>query len=168
MFDHAGLAIQNAVLNVDSGIGITTGDFLQVNNEIVKVVNRTNNALTIERAQKGTTAVDHFDGAVVSIYDPGYNLSVGYQIGSTTKDPYVFSYDPATQKAVFVFDYSETLSSITKLGLGSVFFDQSTDQRLVEVESITEPDLYFEFSSDNTTFERNKILDIKKHYKYSF
>ena len=26
--DHAGLAIQNAVLNVDSGIGITTGDFL--------------------------------------------------------------------------------------------------------------------------------------------
>ena len=166
--DHAGLAIQNAVLNVDSGIGITTGDFLQVNNEIVKVVNRTNNALTIERAQKGTTAVDHFDGAVVSIYDPGYNLSVGYQIGSTTKDPYVFSYDPATQKAVFVFDYSETLSSITKLGLGSVFFDQSTDQRLVEVESITEPDLYFEFSSDNTTFERNKILDIKKHYKYSF
>ena len=50
--DHAGLAIQNAVLNVDSGIGITTGDFLQVNNEIVKVVNRTNNALTIERAQK--------------------------------------------------------------------------------------------------------------------
>ena len=166
--DHAGFSIQNAVLNVDSAIGITVNDFLQVNNEIVKVINRTNNALTVERAQKGTVAVDHFNGAVVSIYDPGYNLTAGYHIGATSKDPYVFSYDPTTQKAVFVYDYAESLSSIAKLGLGSVFFDQSADQRLVEIESVTEPDLYFEFSSDNVTFERNKVIDIKKYYKYNF
>jgi len=166
--DHVGLSLQNAVLNVDSGIGITTDDHLIIGEEIVKVVSRTDNKITVQRAQKGTTAVDHFNSASISLYDPGYNLSVGYQLGTTTKDPVIASYDPSTQKAVFVYDYSESLSSINELALSTVFFDQSVDQRLVKFSSVSDPVIYFEFSDDNTTFIRNPIIDIKKFYKYDF
>ena len=166
--DHVGFSIQNAVLNVDSGIGITTNDYLRIGSEIVKVISRTDNALTVERAQFDTSAVDHFNGAAVTIYDPGYNLASGYQVGSDASDAIVLSYDPATQKAVFVYDYAETLSSINELSLGSVFFDQSVDQRLVKIVTIGEPQLLFEFSEDNVTFTRNPVIDVKKFYKYSF
>ena len=166
--DHVGFSIQNPVLTVDSSIGITTNDFLQINDEIVKVINKTDNNLTVERAQKETVATDHFDGATVTIYDPGYNLNTGYQIGSTVNDPSILSYDPSTQKAVFVYEYNRNLSQINKVSLSTVFFDQSADQRLVEVDSVTDPDIYFELSSDNTTFVRNQVLDIKKCYKYTF
>lgn len=166
--DHVGFSIQNAVLNVDSGIGITTNDYLRIGSEIVKVISRTDNALTVERGQLNTSAVDHFNGAAVTIYDPGYNLSTGYRVGSDASDAIVLSYDPATQKAVFVYDYTETLSSINALSLGSVFFDQSVNQRLVKIVSIGEPQLLFEFSKDNVTFTRNPVIDVKKFYKYSF
>jgi len=166
--DHIGFSIQNAVLNLDSGIGITANDYLRIGSEIVRVISRTDNALTVERAQFNTSAVDHFNGAAVSVYDPGYNLATGYQIGSNAADAIVLSYDPATQKAVFVYDYAQTLSSINELSLGSVFFDQSVDQRLVKIVSIGEPQLLFEFSEDNVTFTRNPVIDVKKFYKYSF
>jgi len=166
--DHTGFSIQNAVLNVNSGIGITTNDYLRIGSEIVKVISRTDDALTVQRAQFNTAAVDHFNGADVSVYDPGYNLASGYQVGSDASDAAVLSYDPETQKAVFVYSYTETLSSINELSLGSVFFDQSVNQRLVKIVSVGEPQLLFEFSKDNTTFIRNPIIDIKKVYKYSF
>ena len=166
--DHIGFSIQNAVLTVDSGIGITVDDFLKIGNEIVKVVSRTDNDLTVQRAQQGTVALDHFNGASVSTYDPGYNLSSGYQLGATSKDPVVLSYNPETQKCVFVYDYDETLETINDLALSTVFFDQSVDQRLVKFSSVSDPVIYFEFSEDNTTFVRNPIIDVKKFYKYNF
>ena len=166
--DHVGFSLQNSKLTLDSYIGITIGDYLKINDEIVKVLSRTNNTFVVERSQKGTTAVDHFDGAVVSIYDPGYNISPGYQLGSGSDDPIVLSYDPTTQKIVFVYNYSQTLTTISSLIKDSVFFDQSVDKRLVTISSITKPERYFEFSSNNINFVRNKVIDIKKYYKYNF
>lgn len=166
--DHAGLSLQNYVISLDNASGITSGDYLKINNEIVLILARSNNDLTVQRAQKGTTAADHFNGAAVNLYDPGYNLSAGYQIGSASTDPYVLSYDAETQKVIFVYDYNETLSTISALSRASVFFDQSTNQRLVKITEISSPDLFFEFSTDNVNFERNPIIDVKKYYKYEF
>lgn len=166
--DHIGFSLQNSIINVDSAIGITNNDYLKIGNEIVKVFSKTDNKITVQRAQKETSAVDHFNGATISLYDPGYNLNLGYQLGATSKDPTVLSYDPAIQKVVFVYDYNETLTSINRQVLSTVFFDQSVDPRLVKFSSISDPKIYFEFSEDNSTFIRNPIIDIKKFYKYNF
>ena len=166
--DHVGFSIQNTTLNLDSAIGFTANDYLRIGSETVKVISRSGNSLIVQRAQQGTKAVDHFDGATVFLFAPGYNLPSGYQIGANVSDAIVLSYDPNTQKAVFVYNYGQSLTSISEIALASVFFDQSTDQRLVKVASVSSPQLYFEFSEDNVTFERNKIIDIKKYYKYNF
>ena len=166
--DHVGLAATNAVLNLDSSIGITTNDHLKIGNEIVKVISKLNDAVTVQRAQKGTTAVDHFTDAAVNTFDPGYNLSVGYQLGSTTSDPQVVSYDPTTQKLVVSYNYGKTLTNINSIDLGTVFFDQSADQRLVQMKSVSDPISCFEFSETTANFKRNINLDLKEGYKYIF
>jgi len=166
--DHVGLSIQNTVLNVANADNITVNDHLQIGSEIVKVTGKSGTALTVERAQNSTTAVDHFNGATVSVYNFGYTLPVGHATGSTSKDAKVVSYDSSTQKVVFAWDYDQTVSTITKIDLNTVFYDNSVDKKLVEIVSFTAPDTYFEFSSDNTTFTRNPNLNIKEYYKYNF
>ena len=113
--DHVGFASQNSILNLDSSIGITVDDHLLIGNEVVKVLSKSGDTVTVQRSQKETDAVDHFNGASVSIFDPGYNLGSGYQVGTTSKDPRVLSYNPTTQKIVFVYDYSESITSINTL-----------------------------------------------------
>tara|TARA_B100000579_G_scaffold137309_2_gene111423 strand:+ start:748 stop:9207 length:8460 start_codon:yes stop_codon:yes gene_type:complete len=166
--DHAGFAAENIVLNVDNSDNITVNDFLKIGSEIVKVTAKNNNALTVARAQNATTAVDHFDGATISVFEFGYNIPVNHPVGNTIKDAKVLSYDPSTQKAVFVWDYDQTVSSINKITLSTVFYDTSADVKLIQIKSVTNPDVYFEFSLDNTTFIRNQIIDIKNYYKYKF
>ena len=166
--DHAGFAAENIVLNVDNSDNITVNDFLKIGSEIVKVTAKNSNALTVARAQNSTTAVDHFDGATISVFEFGYNIPVNHPVGNTIKDAKVLSYDSSTQKAVFVWDYDQTVSSINKITLSTVFYDTSVDVKLIQIQSVTDPDVYFEFSSDNTTFVRNQIIDIKEYYKYKF
>ena len=166
--DHVGFASENIVLNVANSDNITINDFLQIGSEIVKVTAKNSNALTVARAQNSTIAVDHFDGADVSVYNFGYNIPLNHPVGNTTNDAKVISYDSSTQKAVFVWDYDQTLSSINQITLSTVFYDTSADIKLIQIQSVTDPDVYFEFSSDNTTFVRNQIIDIKEYYKYKF
>jgi len=166
--DHSGFALQNTQLFVDSTIGFTTGDYLKLGNEILLIQSKTANKLTVLRAQKGTKAVDHFNNSEVFLYDGGFTLQTGYQIGAGAGAPTLFSYDPITQKAIFVYGYNQTLTSISKLTISTVFFDQSADPRLVKIINVLDPKLYFEFSKNNTTFTRNQIIDIKKFYKYKF
>ena len=166
--DHVGFSIQNTILNVTNVDKITINDLLQIGNEIVKVTAKSGTALTVARAQNSTNALDHFNGAVVSVYDFGYALPVNHATGTTSKDAKVVSYDSTTQKAVFAWDYDQTIATITKIDLNTVFYDNSVDKKLVEIVSFTAPDNYFEFSSDNTTFTRNPNIDIKEYYKYKF
>ena len=166
--DHVGFAAENNILNVANSDNITVDDYLQIGTEIVKVTAKSSTALTVERAQNSTTAVDHFNGAVVSVYNFGYNIPLNHPVGNTVKDAKVLSYNSSTQKAVFVWDYDQTVSSVNKITLSTVFYDDSTDKKLIQIKSVTDPDVYFEFSSDNTTFVRNQIIDIKEFYKYRF
>ena len=163
--DHSGFALQNAVLNVDSSLGFTIGDDLKINDEIVTIISKSQNALTVQRGMYGTSAADHFDGASVSIYESSYNISPGLQLATGAT---VLSYDRDTQEIVFVYDYNKTLSNINEVTLSTVFFDQSADQRLVEIIRVSDPTLCFEFSLDNTSFTRNPNLELKNNYKYNF
>ena len=171
--DHAGFASGEDELVLDSAIGFNLNDNIKIGNEILKITKITGNVVEVLRGQNDTVAADHSDGATVSFHDPGYVLPVGYQINQTTADstqPIIVSYDTVTQKAVFKYEYGQTLDSITDLTLSSVFKDQSNPtNRIVSVSSITSPKFHFEFSTDQSgTYEKNKIIDIKKYYKYNF
>ena len=165
--DHVGFSIQNPVLNIDNGNDIQKGDLLLVNDEILLVDSTNGNAITVERAQNNTIRADHFDGTVVTVYDAGYNLSSGHSVN----DGSITYYDSSTQKATVAWDYTETLDTIESVSLSTVFFDQEDSEgnkRLVKVSSISNPDIYFEISTDGTNFLRNPVIDVKKYYKYKF
>ena len=111
--DHAGITIQNTDLNVSNADKITINDRLQLGSEIVKVTAKTGTALTVDRAQESTTAVDHFNGATISVYNFGYSLPVNHATGNTSKDAKVVSYDSVTQKAVFAWDYDQSVTTLS-------------------------------------------------------
>ena len=160
--EHVGFASDNTELIIDNGNGLKQGDYLNVGSEIVLVQSRSENIITVQRGQKNTLAVNHFNGASVSLYGGGYDLPVGFVV----EDGFVVSYDSETQKLVISWNTNKTLSNITSLSLSSTFFDQQDsdlDKRLVEISSISNPKYYFEIDG-----ERNKQIDIKKYYKYTF
>ena len=160
--DHVGFSIQNTVLNVANADKITVNDKLQIGNEVVTVLSKSGTALTVRRAEESTTALDHFNGATVSVYNFGYALPVNHATGAAATNAKIISYNSSTQKAVFAWDYDQTLTTITKIDLNTVFYDNSTDRKLVEIVSFTAPDIYFEFSTDGTTFTRNPNIDVKE------
>nr|BAR39523.1 strucutural protein [uncultured Mediterranean phage uvMED] len=166
--DHVGLGAEETKINVVDGTGFTADDFISIGSEIVKVVNRTDNVLTVLRGQLGTTAVEHFDGAALTQIAPAFNLPKGFALGSTPNDPVIEEYDTSTQVAEVVFGYNQTLSTINAVSLSTVFFDQSVDQKLVRILEIDQPQSVFELSTDNVEFTRNPVIDIKKFYKYNF
>ena len=87
--DHVGLGAEETKINVADGTGFTADDFIRIGSEIVKVVNRTDNVLTVLRGQLGTTAVEHFDGAALTQIAPAFNLPKGFALGSTPNDPVI-------------------------------------------------------------------------------
>ena len=56
-------------LTVTSGTGIATNDLILIDNEILKVTNVSTNDLTVTRAQSGTEASTHANGATVTLIE---------------------------------------------------------------------------------------------------
>ena len=174
--DHIGFSVDNNKLQLDSVLDIKINDYLNIGSEIVKVTGIDGSKVVVSRAQKETAITDHFNGASVTVYDAGFNLSSGYKINQTNivsedaNNPIVLSYDNITHKVVFVYEYEQTLTSIDKIEISTIFFDESTPStRIVNVLSVSDPKICFEFSDDqNGTFVRNPFIDIKKYYKYKF
>tara|TARA_R100000388_G_C7238900_1_gene159868 strand:- start:5 stop:2143 length:2139 start_codon:yes stop_codon:yes gene_type:complete len=57
----------DTTLTVTSGTGIATNDLILIDNEILKVTNVATNDLTVTRAQSGTEAAAHSNGATVTL-----------------------------------------------------------------------------------------------------
>jgi len=57
----------DTTLTVTSGTGIATNDLILIDNEILKVTNVATNDLTVTRAQSGTEAAAHANGATVTL-----------------------------------------------------------------------------------------------------
>ena len=159
--DHAGFSSDRTDLIVTSASDFSVNDQLTLGSETLTVSNISGNTLTVVR---GSNPVDHFSGSAVSVKDAGFTLNSGYQINQETNDPtqpYVVSYDSNTQKVVFKYGYGVTPTYLT---LSSVFRDQSQPStRLVNVFSVSDAFTAFEIDG-----ERNKVIDIKKSYKYAF
>lgn len=59
----------DTTLTVTSGTGIANNNFILIDEEILKVTNVATNDLTVTRAQNGTTAATHADGATVFLIE---------------------------------------------------------------------------------------------------
>ena len=59
----------DTTLTVTSGTGIATNDLILIDNEILKVTNVATNDLTVTRAQSGTDAATHANGATVTLIE---------------------------------------------------------------------------------------------------
>jgi len=163
--DHIGFGSSETTLTVDSGIGFTVGDRIQIGDEVLDILNKTGNVFTVKR---GSVPVDHYNDATVTLYVPGYTLNRGYKIGNLANDATIQTYDPVSQKAQVVWDYNSTLANVNAVGLGTVFYDTSEDKRLVRVVEVSAPIEVFEFSTDQINFVRNPVLNIKEFYRYNF
>ena len=166
--DHAGFAIGSSKLIVDSSIGVSNGDLLQVGKEVVQVSSISNNTLTVLRAKDGTVEGDHFDGQLVSLYKPRYNFTNNFQLSSSAFSGRIKNYNPDTQEVTVIFEYATEKTNAEKVDININFFDSSTPQKLVAVDSIEDISYKFEFSEDNVNFVPNPNIDIQEYYNYKF
>ena len=68
----------DTTLTVTSGTGIATNDLILIDNEILKVTNVSTNDLTVTRAQSGTEASTHANGATVTLIEGNANSDNDY------------------------------------------------------------------------------------------
>ena len=181
--DHVGVSTVASTIDVVSASDYANNDLLLIDDEIVKITSIVNNqvgndTLTVERAQEGTTAVDHYDGAPVSIYKPGYNLSSTYSVnGSET-----IIYDREKQKLLVIYPSTQTLGALQPITTQTSFFDESTPQKFVNVINATTPENRFEFKLDPSLsifstdapnnfvseWTVNPIIQVQEAYRYVF
>ena len=117
----------DTTLTVTSGTGIAADDFILIDNEILKVTNVATNDLTVTRAQSGTEASTHADGATVTLISGNASAANDY-FGwgdaasgglTTTTQIRLWSHDNfgedllinARDGGVYYWDRSTTLSS---------------------------------------------------------
>lgn len=181
--DHVGVSTVASTIDVVSASDYANNDLLLIDDEIVKITSIVNNqvgndTLTVERAQEGTTAVDHYDGAPVSIYKPGYNLSSTYSVnGSET-----IIYDREKQKLLVIYPSTQTLGALQPITTQTSFFDESTPKKFVTVINATTPENRFEFKLDPSLsifstdapnnfvseWTVNPIIQVQEAYRYVF
>ena len=181
--DHVGVSNEATTIDVVSAADYANNDLLLIDDEIVKVVSIVNNqvgndTLSVERAQEGTIAVDHYNGAPVSLYNAGYNLSGTYVVnGSET-----IIYDRTTQKLLVIYPSSQSLGSLQPITTQTSFFDESTPKKFVKVVNATTPENRFEFKLDPSMtifgtdapnpfvseWTVNPIIEVQEGYRYLF
>ena len=68
----------DTTLTVSDGAGIAANDFILIDNEILKVTNVATNDLTVTRAQSGTDAATHANGATVTLIEGNASAANDY------------------------------------------------------------------------------------------
>ncbi len=167
--DHVGFSAQNEELFLTSVNDLSKEDYLNVGNEIVKVldINKESKSIIVERGQKNTTIGDHFNDQKITFEETSYKFENGYRIlGDSQNSPYVVEYNAKTRELLVTYDYSVT--NPTKILQSSIFFDQNIPNKFVRVESVESPQYKLEFSKDQNNFEINPTIEIQKYYKYKF
>jgi hypothetical protein len=167
--DHVGFSAQNTELFLNSVVGISTGDSIQISDEILEVVsvNETTKSLSVLRGRNSTRIVNHYNGAEVYTINSRYRFEEGQRIkGDGINDPYVVSYDEISQELTLGFDYAS--NSPNQLVRSNTFYDFSSPQKLVTLSSTNNVEYRLEFSKDNINFVANPVVQIQKYYKYTF
>ena len=167
--DHVGLAASNTTLTLSNVNNISREDFIQIGPEILKVTNVdvTTKEVTVERGREGTTPTNHFLDAKVTSYNSFFRFDDGFRpFGEGLLKPFLLSYDKETQKINVAFDYSTSNPQV--LSQSSSFFDNSVPRKLVKMKTVQSAVFNLEFSTDNTNFDVNPIINIQKYYRYTF
>jgi hypothetical protein len=167
--DHVGFSAQNDELFLTSINDLSVGDFLTVGGEVVKIIQIKNQtkSVIVERAQKNTTAIDHFDNQEITFAETSYKFEKGSRVlGDSQNSPFVIDYNQSTRELLVAYDYS--VSNPTRILQSSIFFDDNNPNKFVKVESVESPQFKLEFSKDQINFEINPTIDIQKYYKYKF
>ncbi|CAF34145.1 hypothetical protein S-PM2d081 [Synechococcus phage S-PM2] len=169
--DHVGFAKENTELFLRQINKLSENDFLKINNEIVKVVSidSTNRVVNVLRAQEGSTPVDHFDGARVTLYNGVYRFDENARpLGTGVNDPYIIDYNPETQLVKLAYDYNST--NPREITNSSIFQDNSSPRKSIAISSTQSGINKLEFSKDETfaTYATNADIRIQKYYRYLF
>ncbi len=168
---HVGLGKTQTKLIVDSVFGISNGDVLKINNELILVNSILNNVITVTRGIQNTIATNHFTNSPVFLNDARYNFIIGNRIGTSSGDAIINYYDSQTQELTVIFDINQNLESINELTFTTNFFDTSSPAKVVKIDSVVKKaNFKFEFSKFNSTgpWIKNPIIDIQQYYNYKF
>jgi len=166
--DHAGVSLNSTEINLKSSDGFAEGDEILVGSEVVKITSIVGSKLTVERAQRGTEATDHFNKQPVELFRAKYNFDSGFSITGGINSGIISSYNQDTQEINIIFDYSVDPIRADELAISTTFFDSSSPKRLVTVESVGEVAYKFEFSEDQVNYTPNININIQEFYKYVF
>ena len=170
--DHVGFAAENRQLFLSNLNNLSNGDRLKIGDEIVEIegVNLANKFVTVNRAQQGTSAVNHYEGnIVVGEYIP-YRLSAGYYpFDNNALQPVINTYNEETREINVSYSYGDDINFINELSDSSVFFDQSVPRKVVSLTNTQPAANKLELSKDNEdNFVVNPSLDIVRFYSYKF
>jgi hypothetical protein len=167
--DHVGFSTENTQLTLNSIVGISNNDLLKIGQEIVRVanINVAEKTLTVLRGQNNTRIVNHYNNASVVTEKSYYNFFAGQSVkGISVNDPIVISFNQDTQELLLGYDYLTTTPN--QIVRSNTFFDSSVPQKLVTISSVENVQYNLEFSTNNTSFTINPIVQIQKYYKYKF
>ena len=166
--DHSGISLSADSIRVADPKGFSVGDSLQVGSEIMQIVSINGNDFSVTRGLEGTNRVDHYNGAILSLYKPQYNFDAGFKTSNTSGAPTIQNYDRDTQTITLIYDYGIDKISADQVINSTSFFDSSSPTRLATMERVSELEFKFEISEDNTNFTSNPNIDIQEFYKYKF
>lgn len=167
---HVGFADGETKLFLDTVDNLSNDDYLQINDEIVKITSVNSNYINVLRAQNGTVSTNHSDGAVLTFVNPQYRLNANYTLGSGSGAPIVLSYDSDSSILNVVYQTTQSLSTINPVNRTVYFLDQSTPAKVVSVSQEYDAEYNFEFSKGSTSgpWLKNPIIEVQRFYKYKF
>jgi len=173
--DHSGMGSDDTTIKLTSVENVTTDDLLKIDNEILKVitVNAATKLVTVERAQEGTSAEEHFDGASINFYNFVYRFNEGDyipELGTGAFSPTVYSYDQESNKMILSYPYNVNPASISDITRNTFIKDSSgPDRKTVLISFVEQKKFKLEFSEDNElNFIINPNIDVQLYYKYKF
>lgn len=167
---HAGFGFQNTVLRVRNTVNnICEGDYIQIGEEILLVNDSDvpNNILFVTRGQKGTRAIDHYDGQPISLESYEYRFALDTRVfEANLNSPKIISYDQETREMLigWLYDYPNE----PEIVISSILSDRSNPSKYIDVESVEDPKFVLEFIDSEGNFFVNPVIDIQKLYLYTF
>ena len=163
--DHVGVSREATKITLNDATRYVQNDRLKIDSEIVRIISINDNVVTVERGFDGSSSVDHYDKAPVSLYRGRYNFSPNFTINGCES----VTYDPDTHMLYVVYPSSTNISTLQPLTEQFSFFDNSNPNRLVDIISVTDPVNKFEFKKGQSgVYQTNPVLEIQEHYKYKF
>jgi len=167
--DHVGFSLFNTSLSVSDLTGISINDILKIGNELIRVtaITPAEKKLTVSRGISSTIPTNHYNNAEITLNSNIYRFTVGSRpLGSSSNAPFVHSYDSSKKELILRYNY--TTSTPLSIVQSSSFTDSSTPAKQVKISDVYDAEYLLEFSTDNTNFVTNPVLDVQKYYKYKF